>query len=128
MNRGRKDLEAATLFLKVLGIEAGPVIVTVLLNFGLTQSNLERQSKGAWRKEVEAGHVSAALVKDSVKLNRRGDRGNREDKQMLHERPPGLSGCPSTASKGRQKGKDGPGETLMADEKDTDSANTGEVR
>lgn len=69
MNRGPKDLEAATLFLR---IEAGPVIVTVLLNFGLTQSNLERKSKGAWRKEVEAGHVSVALVKDSVKLNRRG--------------------------------------------------------
>lgn len=77
---------------------------------------------------MEAGYVSAALVKDSVKLNRRGDRGNREDKQMLHERPPGLSGCPSTASKGRQKGKDGPGETLMADEIDTGSADRGEVR
>lgn len=34
------------------------------------QSNLERQSQRAWRKEVEAGDVSAALVKDSVKPNR----------------------------------------------------------
>lgn len=66
--------------------------------------------------------MSAALVKDSVKPNRRGDGGNREDKQMLHERPPGLSGYPSTASKGRQKGRDGPGETLVVDERDTGSA------
>lgn len=55
--------------------------------------------------------MSAVLVKDSLKSNRRGDGGNRDDKQMLHERPPGLSGCPSTATKKRQKGKDGPGET-----------------
>lgn len=38
--------------------------------------------------------MSAVLVKDSLKPNRRGDGANRDDKQRLHERPPGLSGCP----------------------------------
>lgn len=83
---------------------------TVLLNFGLTQTNLEKQSKGPGRRRWRL-EMSAVLVKDSLKPNRRGDGGNRDDKQMLHERPPGLSGCPSTATKERQKGKDGPGET-----------------
>lgn len=72
--------------------------------------------------------MSAVLVKDSLKPNRRGDGANRDDKQMLHERPPGLSGCPSTATKERQKGRDGPGETLMADERDTGGADRGEVK
>lgn len=47
--------------------------------------------------------MSAVLVKDSLKPNRRGDGANRDDKQRLLERPPGLSGCPSTANQGKAK-------------------------